>query len=72
VVGFDDIQGAAYSNPTLTTVRQPLADMGRLAAEILLERIEGIKEYRAEIPIEPDLAVRQSTAAAPKTSHSTS
>lgn len=70
VVGFDDIQGAAYSNPTLTTVRQPLADMGRLAAETLLARIEGTKEYQAEIPIEPELVVRQSTAAAPKTSHS--
>src|ERR1700716_1933908 len=53
VVGFDDIQGAAYSNPTLTTVPQPLSDMGRLAAQILLERIEGTKEYQAEIPIEP-------------------
>jgi len=72
VVGFDDIQGAAYSNPTLTTVRQPLADMGRLAAETLLARIEGTKEYQAEIPIEPELVVRQSTAAAPKTPHSTS
>jgi LacI family transcriptional regulator len=72
VVGFDDIQGAAYSNPTLTTVRQPLADMGRLAAETLLARIEGTKEYQSEIPIEPELVVRQSTAAAPKTPHSTS
>jgi DNA-binding LacI/PurR family transcriptional regulator len=72
VVGFDDIQGAAYSNPTLTTVRQPLADMGRLAAETLLARIEGTKEYQAEILIEPELVVRQSTATAPKTSHSTS
>jgi DNA-binding LacI/PurR family transcriptional regulator len=72
VVGFDDIQGAAYSNPTLTTVRQPLADMGGLAAETLLARIEGTKEYQAEILIEPELVVRQSTAAAPQTSHSTS
>ena len=72
VVGFDDIQGAAYSNPTLTTVRQPLADMGRLAAETLLARIEGTKEYQEEIPIEPELVVRQSTAPAPQTSHSTS
>src|SRR5260370_5420076 len=70
VVGFDDIQGAAYSNPTLTTVRQPLADMGRLAAETLLARIEGTKEYQAEIPIQPELVVRQSTAAAPKAPHS--
>lgn len=72
VVGFDDIQGAAYSNPTLTTVRQPLADMGRLAAETLLSRIEGTKEYQAEILIEPELVVRQSTAAPPQASHSTS
>jgi LacI family transcriptional regulator len=72
VAGFDDIQGAAYSNPTLTTVRQPLADMGRLAAETLLARIEGTKQYQAEILIEPELVIRQSTAAAPQTSHSTS
>jgi DNA-binding LacI/PurR family transcriptional regulator len=32
VVGFDDIQNAAYQNPGLTTVRQPLREMGRLAA----------------------------------------
>lgn len=61
VIGFDDIQGAAYSNPTLTTVRQPLAEMGRIAAKALLERIEGKKDGPAEIAIEPSLVVRQST-----------
>jgi DNA-binding LacI/PurR family transcriptional regulator len=64
VIGFDDIQGAAHSHPSLTTVRQPLVQMGRLAAQILLARIEGAKEYPAEIPIEPELVVRQSTARA--------
>jgi DNA-binding LacI/PurR family transcriptional regulator len=39
VVGFDDIQSAAYQNPSLTTVHQPLREMGRAAAEILLKRI---------------------------------
>ena len=39
VVGFDDIQSAAYQNPALTTVRQPLREMGRIAAETLLRRI---------------------------------
>ncbi len=68
VIGFDDIQGSAYSTPSLTTVRQPLAHMGRLAAETLLGRIEGSKEYLAEIPIEPELVVRKSTAEAPKLS----
>jgi LacI family transcriptional regulator len=66
VVGFDDIQGAAYSNPSLTTVRQPLAEMGRIAAKALLERIEGKKDGPAEIAIEPTLVVRQSTAAVRK------
>ena len=62
VIGFDDIRGAAFSNPGLTTVRQPLADMGRLAAQTLLSRIEGATDCPAEIPIEPELVVRQSTA----------
>ena len=62
VVGFDDIQGAAYNTPSLTTVRQPLTRMGSIAAQTLLERIEGSKECPNEIAIEPDLVVRESTA----------
>jgi DNA-binding LacI/PurR family transcriptional regulator len=62
VVGFDDIQGAAYNVPSLTTVRQPLAHMGRIAAQTLLERIEGKNSYPADIAIQPELVVRQSTA----------
>jgi len=61
VIGFDDIQGAAYSTPSLTTVRQPLAEMGSIAAKALLERIEGKKDGPREIAIEPSLVVRQST-----------
>src|SRR3984893_12156457 len=71
VIGFDDIQGAAFSNPGLTTVRQPLADMGRLAAQTLLSRIEGATDCPAEIPIEPELVVRQSTGPAPKPPNTT-
>src|SRR6266496_541821 len=66
VIGFDDIHAAAYSNPSLTTVRQPLVHMGCLAAQTLVARIEGAKDYPAEIPIEPDLVIRESTARAPK------
>jgi LacI family transcriptional regulator len=62
VVGFDDIQAAAYTNPTLTTVRQPLAKMGEIAARTLLERIEERGEYVPEIAIEPELVLRESTA----------
>ena len=65
VVGFDDIQSAAYQRPRLTTVRQPLRKMGMIAAETLLKRIARPDEdtYPREIVIEPELIVRQSTAA---------
>ncbi len=61
VVGFDDIQAAAYTNPTLTTVRQPLEKMGEIAASTLLDRIENRAEYVPEIAIAPEFVVRQST-----------
>ncbi len=67
VLGFDDIPGAAFHTPSLTTVRQPLNRMGEVAAQSLLDRIEGRKEYPTEIPIEPELVVRESTANAPGT-----
>jgi len=65
VVGFDDIQSAAYSTPSLTTVRQPLMEMGRRGAEVLLDRIANRqKEYPGEIVMAPELIVRESTGAA--------
>ncbi len=66
VVGFDDIPAAGYNMPSLTTIRQPLRRMGQVAAETLLRRIEGWKEYPQEIAIEPELVVRESTGPAPK------
>jgi LacI family transcriptional regulator len=66
VVGFDDILSAAYATPSLTTVRQPLFDMGKRGAEILLDRIANHdKEYPAEIVMEPEFVVRESTGPAP-------
>lgn len=64
VVGFDDIQSAAYQNPALTTVRQPLREMGLTAATTLLRRITsgGDENYPKEIMVEPSLIVRGSTA----------
>jgi DNA-binding LacI/PurR family transcriptional regulator len=61
VVGFDDIQGAAYHTPSLTTIRQPLNNMGNKAARILLERIRGAREFPDEVPIVPELIIREST-----------
>jgi LacI family transcriptional regulator len=66
VVGFDDILSAAYSTPSLTTVRQPLTEMGKRGAQILLERIaDREKEYPAAVVMKPELVVRESTGPAP-------
>jgi len=66
VVGFDDILSAAYYTPSLTTVRQPLAEMGKRGAQVLLERIANReKEYPSEIVMAPELVVRESTGPAP-------
>ena len=66
VVGFDDIQSAAYATPSLTTVRQPLAEMGKRAAQILLERIANREvDYPSEVVMAPELVVRESTGPAP-------
>ncbi len=61
IVGFDDIQGAAYHNPSLTTIRQPLHAMGTTAARMLLQRIRGDKEVPDQIAIVPELIIREST-----------
>jgi len=61
VVGFDDIQSAAYHNPSLTTIRQPLQQMGIVAARILLQRIRGQASFPDAVPILPELVIREST-----------
>ena len=65
VVGFDDIEFAAYANPPLTTVRQPMADIGRHLMRMMLNLLEGgsLSERRIELPHE--LIVRRSTGRAP-------
>lgn len=65
VVGFDDIQSAAFSTPSLTTVRQPLFEMGQQGAKILLDRIANREaDYASEIVMAPELIVRESTGPA--------
>jgi LacI family transcriptional regulator len=66
VVGFDDVQTAAYHTPGLTTVRQPLRAMGETAAATLLKRIAASSaeaSYPHVITVEPELIVRESTSA---------
>jgi LacI family transcriptional regulator len=61
IVGFDDIPQASQVNPPLTTVRQPLEQMGHKAAQMLLEYIADpdMPTQRIELPTE--LIVRAST-----------
>lgn len=61
VVGFDDIPAAAWTNPPLTTVRQPIVEKGRLAARLLIQRMKG-KPIESPQPLATTLVVRRSTA----------
>lgn len=63
VIGFDDIKVAAFNNPRLTTIRQPLSNMGRIAAQCVLSQLNGSEPFRKVIMVEPELAVRESTRA---------
>jgi DNA-binding LacI/PurR family transcriptional regulator len=63
VMGVDDIELAEFISPRLTTIRQPLKEMGAIAASTLLKRIDG-DEVAQETVVQPELVIRQSTAAA--------
>ncbi len=68
VVGFDDILSASTNNPALTTVRQPLNEMGQIAATTLLQLIqrENPDPPKSSIRVVPTFIVRESTADAPR------
>lgn len=64
VVGFDDIAVAVFATPSITTIRQPLQQMGETAARVLLDRLRKNRKHHAEIAVEPELMVRESTGPA--------
>ncbi|MER7906848.1 LacI family DNA-binding transcriptional regulator [Streptomyces sp. NPDC095614] len=64
VIGFDDSQLIAFTDPPLTTVRQPVQAMAAAAVGALLEEIAGSPVQRTEYVFQPELVVRGSTAAA--------
>jgi LacI family transcriptional regulator len=61
VVGFDDLPVARWVSPPLTTVRQPLAEMGRAAAQVLGDLIGGVPLRSKRIELSTELIVREST-----------
>ncbi len=68
VIGFDDIYEARFTNPLLTTIRQPLKKMGELGVKNLLDKILSGSDgtFPNEVSVEPELIIRQSTAEAKK------
>jgi LacI family transcriptional regulator len=65
VVGFDDLPLCQWLSPPLTTVRQPLEEMGRLAARALFQQLDGEPLVSPRIELATDLRVRLSTAPPP-------
>lgn len=65
VIGFDDVLSAPFHIPSLTTIRQPLREMGRAGAEYLIDRINHPEaQYPQQVIMQPELMVRESTAMA--------
>jgi LacI family transcriptional regulator len=60
VLGYDDIQSASFHMPSLTTIRQPLQQMGSAGAEALLRHLGG-EHLPHVLRVEPELIVREST-----------
>ena len=65
VVGFDDTEPALIVTPQLTSVRQPLAEMGRMGVSLLVRLIEGQRVDALRVELATKLIIRDSTAPPP-------
>jgi LacI family transcriptional regulator len=65
VTGFDDIDVSRAATPRLTTVRQPLQEMGRTAVTMLMRQLDGHAHETLSMELETRLVVRESTGPAP-------
>ena len=69
VIGFDDVAACSFYTPPLTTIRQPMEAMGAMAANLVIEGINGVLEKREISAVHrkmaPELAVRESTRSLP-------
>jgi LacI family transcriptional regulator len=62
IIGFDDLEMSVAMDPPLTSVRIPAIQMGKMAANILIDRIEGRNTEVVQNILETDLIVRQSVS----------
>jgi LacI family transcriptional regulator len=65
IVGFDDTLEASIVSPALTTVRQPLAEMGRMAVNLLIRLLQNERIEALHVELATKLTVRESTAPPP-------
>lgn len=65
ILGFDDIHAAVVTDPPLTTIRQPLEEMGETAARLLIDLIRGLEPAEPHIRFPATLVVRGSTGPPP-------
>ena len=65
MIGFDDVSASALYTPALTTIRQPMEEMGAVAAGIVIDGINAVLEKRERSAfhhkVVPELMVREST-----------
>jgi LacI family transcriptional regulator len=66
IVGFDDVEHATIVSPALTTIRQPLAEMGRMAVSMLTRLLERRRIETLHVELGTRLVVRDSTAPPPR------
>lgn len=67
IMGFDDIPQASLVRPSLTTVRQPLEQMGRIAAQVLFDILKNPNQKHNRIELPTEIIIRDSTAKLKKT-----
>ncbi|MFO1466751.1 MAG: substrate-binding domain-containing protein [Steroidobacteraceae bacterium] len=66
VIGFDDIRFARYVRPALTTISQPMLDIGRETVRLLLGILQGKVAKPVSVTLPHKLEIRASTAAPPR------
>ncbi len=62
IIGFDDIPSTEWMSPPLTTIRQPLREMGSIAVDLLLQQIDGEPLTALRVELATSLVIRQSCA----------
>ena len=65
IIGFDDIPSAEHANPPLTTVRQPIFEIGIRLAEMLIQIVEDRPPATLQVLLQPTLVIRESTGHCP-------